>query len=385
MIQTNSHIEISKSALANNIAFIRNIIGEGVVYSSVVKGNAYGHGIEVFCPLAYLLGVRHFSTFCAFEAHRVLNAVNSPDIQIMIMGAIHADQMAWAIENDIEFYVFNIDRLNYAIKYSTKVGKKAKIHLEFETGMNRTGFDSKELKQLHNFIEKNKDQIEVKGICSHMAGAESISNYKRIKTQIKRFDRIRNSVSKWDVNGIQSHMACSAATLSYPKHIYDLARVGILQYGFFPSEEVHIQYVTKTKTNINPLQRVISWKTNIMEIKNIKVGEFVGYGTSYFTNSAKKIALIPIGYSSGFSRSLSNSGKVIIRGARLDVVGMVNMNIIAVDISILDNAEIGDEVVIIGKQGETEITVSSFSDFSRLVNYELLTRLPQNINRIITE
>ena len=122
-----------------------------------------------------------------------------------------------------------------------------------------------------------------------------------------------------------------------------------------------------------------------MDTKIVGRGEFVGYGTTFFTNSETKIALIPVGYSHGFSRSLSNQGKVLIRGKRFDVIGIVNMNMMAVDITECPSIEKGNEVVLIGKQGDLDITVSSFSEFSDLVNYELLTRLPSKITRIITE
>ena len=122
-----------------------------------------------------------------------------------------------------------------------------------------------------------------------------------------------------------------------------------------------------------------------MDVKEVKAGEFIGYGTTFFTNSKTKIAIIPVGYAHGFARSLSNQGKVLIREQRFDVVGFVNMNMTIVDITECDAIEKGDEVVIIGKQGNLEISVSSFSNFSDMVNYELLTRLPENITRTITQ
>jgi alanine racemase len=384
-METTSWIEISESALQKNIAFIHRLLGDKVTFSSVVKGNAYGHGIGIFCPLAYKLGVRHFSTFDAFEAEKVMHSIGKTDFTLMIMGWVSDDQMEWVIENEIEFFIFNWHRMNKALEKARKVGKKARIHLEFETGMNRTGFDIRDIRSLHKILLDNTELIELRGVCSHLAGAESIANYKRLQDQSKRFKKIHDSIHRWSGFDPQFHLSCSAGTLRYPKYKFDMTRIGILQYGFFPSPEVHVQYVTKNKTEINPLQRIISWKTRVMEIKEVKVGEFVGYGTSYFSNTPKKIATIPVGYSAGYARSLSNNGIVIIRGARFNVIGMVNMNMMAVDITTLENAEIGDEVVLIGKQGDAEITVASFSEFSHLVNYELLTRLPKEINRIITK
>jgi alanine racemase len=287
------------------------------------------------------------------------------------------------IKNDIEFFVFDEERLRLAIKAAKKIKKTAKIHIEFETGMNRTGIDLKRFDAVMNTIKSNQKHIELVGICSHLAGAESIANYKRIRDQYKNFKKIQTKIKKEEDIAPAFHLACSAASIQYPKTRLDIARIGILQYGFFPSNEVLVQYMTENKTAENPLKRVISWKTKVMDLKMVKPGEFVGYGTSYFTNQLTKIALIPIGYSHGFTRSLSNRGKVLIKGQRFDVIGTVNMNMMAVDITDSANIERGDEVALIGRQGDLDLSVSSFSDFSDLVNYELLTRLPQKITRKI--
>ena len=122
-----------------------------------------------------------------------------------------------------------------------------------------------------------------------------------------------------------------------------------------------------------------------MDVETVNTGEFVGYGTSYLTNQTTIVALLPVGYSFGYSRSLSNHGKVLINGARFDVIGTINMSMLAVDITTDETIKKGDVAVLIGCQGESEITVSSFSDFSQLINYELLTRLPHDIPRVITE
>jgi alanine racemase len=384
MFQT-SYIELSESAIKNNIDFIQNFIGKGVVFSSVVKGNAYGHGIEHYCPIAYKYGVRHFSVFSADEAFKVTKAVPHKDCTVLIMGQIANEQLAWAIENEVEFYVFEQDRLDASIATAKQLGKKAQIHVELETGMNRTGIPPKDITATFKKIEAHLDCLDVKGICTHFAGAESIANYKRIKDQLQRFKRYEILLKVFPWLDAKKHLASSAATVRYPNTQMDLVRMGILQFGFFPTQEIFVHYAAKFKTTKNPLLPVLSWKTHVMDIKTVKAGEFVGYGTSYFTNNTTKIALIPVGYAFGYSRSLSNQGKVLINGTRFDVVGTVNMSMLAVNIYMNDVIKKGDEVLLIGTQGNQELSVSSFSDFSQLINYELLTRLPDDIPRIITK
>lgn len=383
-MHTSSWVELSESALKNNLNFIKKTLPENTVFSSVVKGNAYGHNIELYCPLAYKLGVRHFSVFSAFEAKRLFDAVNQDDITILIMGDIMSDQMSWVIQNNVEFFVFNQKRLEHAIEVAKKLKKKAFIHLELETGLNRTGIVSKELGPIYKLYQDNLNVVSIEGVCTHLAGAESIANYKRIQGQIKKFKQLKRKISNRLGFSPKCHIACSAAVINYPNHVFDLARIGILQYGFFPNDETYTQYFIKNKIS-NPLKRVISWKTRVMDLKKVNIGEFVGYGNSFFTNDFTEIALIPVGYSDGFARSLSNNGKVLIHGNRLNVIGTINMNMMAVDITSVKNVKIGDEVILIGNQGDLEISVASFSDFSDQVNYELLVRLPSSINRRIVK
>ncbi|HUX53465.1 MAG TPA: alanine racemase [Williamwhitmania sp.] len=379
-----SYLEISKSALQHNLRFLKENIIPSAQISSVVKGNAYGHGIELFVPLAEECGINHFSVFSADEARRVYHA-RTGNSSIMIMGMLGQDQLEWAIENDIEFYVFEQQRLEKALEIAKKVGKQAKLHVEVETGMNRTGFAIKKLPWVLQLLKQNSDNLCFTGLCTHFAGAESITNYYRIHKQQQVFDKALKIVTASGMAPQKRHTACSAAALRYPKTQLDLVRLGIVQYGFFPTREVLIEYLTKKKIKDNPLQRILSWKSRVMDVKVVKTGEFIGYGTSYLANNDKTIATIPVGYGDGFSRSMSNQGRVLIHGQRVSVIGTVNMSMITVDVTSLENVNIGDEVVLIGKQGDLEISVASFSETSELINYELLTRLPSEVPRYIVE
>jgi alanine racemase len=379
-----SQIFLSKSALRHNLSFIRDLIGPDTILSSVVKGNAYGHGIEEYVPMARECGVEHFSVFSADEAYRVYEVLSDP-IPIMIMGMIDNSQMEWAIENDMSFFVFEMDRLEKAVELATKLKKKANIHVEIESGMNRTGFSSRSLPTVWRYIKQHHAHLNLQGLCTHFAGAESIANYHRIKKQEGVFKRAGKRMTDLGLKADLQHTACSAAMLRYPKTTMDMVRIGILQYGFFPSQETLMHYLIRKKQQEFPLQRVLSWKSQVMSIKTVKAGEFIGYGTSYLSNSEMTIATVPVGYSQGFGRSLSNRGRVLIHGQRVGVIGTVNMNMMSVDVSHLDNVQKGDEVVIIGQQGDLEISVSSFSDVSNLINYELLTRIPSFIPRMVVE
>ncbi len=375
-------IEINELAYKRNLEVLQDLHGDNVVFSSVVKGNAYGHGIETFVPMAERCGVRHFSVFSADEAWRVSRCLQVPR-PIMIMGMIDDNELAWAIEKGVSFFVFEPNRLVQALKMAQRIGKPARVHIEVETGMNRTGLTRRELERVASLLRTHKDILILDGFCSHLAGAESIGNYLRISGQKKRYKRALQWLDGQGIEPLSRHLACSAAMIRYPETMLDMVRIGILQYGFWPSPEIFIEYCRRKKVNQDPLHRLIRWKSRVMDIKTIKTGEYIGYGTSYLATGPMKVASVPVGYAHGFSRGLSNHGRVLIHGERTQVVGMVNMNMMMVDVTRIDGVGKGDEVVLIGRQGEAEVSVASFSEFSNQLNYELLTRLSESISRTV--
>ncbi len=379
-----SYITLSQSAVEHNIRFLKRRVGKNVRISSVVKGNAYGHGIEQWVPLVARAGINHFSTFSAVEAERVMK-VAPENCTLMIMGEVSGQALEWAISNGIAFFVFDVERLRAAISMSKRLNIPAKVHIELETGMNRTGFSFQELDVVSELLSQNKDQLIFSGLCTHYAGAESIANYVRVQRQIRKFKAGKHYFEQQSLQPQIGHTSCSAAMMMYPKNRYDLVRIGIMQYGFWPGPEVFIHYVSDRKSKEDPLKRVISWKSKVMAIKEVRTGEFVGYGQSYLARENMRTAVVPIGYSDGFSRDLSNQGRVLIGGKRVAVVGLINMNMLLADITDVPGVKRGDEVVLIGNQGDMEISVASFSEISHQINYEILTRLPESIPRKIVE
>lgn len=375
-----SSIVLSELAARNNVRFIRKKMGKNVRVSAVVKANAYGHGIEQMVPLFASEGIDHFSVFDYSEAIRVRNSLEG-EIDIMIMGWIAEEDLEGAVIQGFEFFVFSVNRLENALKYAEKHQKKIKIHLEVETGMYRSGLQPEELQEVLKILPKNAHLIDLKGLCTHLAGPESISNYKRIISQLKRYHSIYKTLESRNLNPQYRHVACSAGAFVYPKARMDLVRIGIMLYGFWPSNESYILYMQNKKNRTDPLKRVLKWKSQIMAINKIKEGNYVGYGVSYLTPKDTTTAIIPVGYSMGYNRSLSNKGRVLVNGHRCEAMGVINMNMIIVNITDVPEAKIGDEVVIIGEQGDLEIKVSAFTNFSEELNYEVLAHLPGNIKR----
>ncbi|MEX1011618.1 MAG: alanine racemase [Balneolaceae bacterium] len=379
-----SVIELSQKALQNNISYLKKGVGKGVRLSSVIKGNAYGHGISTFLPMAERCGIDHFSVFSADEAWRAMQARTSDASDVMIMGMIADEAIEWAVEQGVSFYLFEMGRLESAVAAAIKTGMRARVHIQLETGMNRIGFEEEELDQLLASLERNHEWIAVEGVCTHFAGAESIANHVRIEEQKRKFSRMVFRFRSGLFDPFLLHAASSAATFAYPDTRYDMVRIGIAQYGYWPSREV---YMLMRKNDYdfteNPLERVIRWRSKVMSVKEVGEGEFVGYGTIYLTNRPETIATVPVGYTHGFGRNLTNIGHVLVRGERVRVVGQVNMNMLTIDVTDVPQVQRGDEVVLIGKQGEQEISVASFGELTNNLNYEVLTRLPSELPRLV--
>ncbi len=377
-----SHIELDSQYFAENISFIRSLLSDVVTISAVIKANAYGHGIKEFVQLAEANGIHHFSVY-GMEETLAFHGSASPKSTLMVMGFIDPENVAWLIEHAYEFFVYDLIQLENVIDVAKRLDAKAKIHLELETGMNRTGLDQAYFEQVIEILNANTSHLLLAGVCTHLAGAESFDNFDRINRQIENFKTYVAHFASQGVVFESQHAACSAGLIRFPEVHFDMVRVGILLYGFWPNKETMIDFLSKSPLQKDPLTSILSWKSKIMTVKNVPAGAYIGYGTSYLANTPTTIGVVPVGYGYGYSRMLSNQGRVLVHGKRVPVIGTVNMNMMMVDITDVAGVKNGDEVVLIGFQKENRITVSSFSEMSSQMNYELLARLPHNIPRII--
>lgn len=381
MVRHSSRIELSQSSLKANFNFLKKKIGNDVLISAVVKANAYGHGILDYVPIAEKCGINHFSVASSFEAEEVIE-VKKPETRVMIMGIIYEEDIAWAIEHEIEFYVYNYDRLAFVCDEAKRLEKKARIHLEVETGANRTGVSKKEFSKCLTLIKKCAANVDFVGLCTHFGGAETFANDFKIQKQFKIFNEFYAVCKKRKILPKMRHLASSAAALSFAKSRYEMVRIGVAQYGYWPSPDVYYHHLNETgKSSEKGLKRIFSWKTDIMDIRHVDEGEFIGYGTAFQAIRDMKVAVLPLGYSNGYPRGLSNRGHVLIRGKKAPITGLINMNLFMVDVSHIPNVEVGDEVVLIGRQKNNHIGVASFTQTTQLRNQEMMSRLPAAIPR----
>ncbi len=372
-----TYLEIDQTCLEANIAALRKELGDSEL-CMVVKGNAYGHGYDPMVPLAEAAGVRTFAVFSAREAAGFLRASDGKS-RLMVMGHSEPENLDWLIAHGVELWINDVDA--WADIQAAAARKPAKVHLELETGMHRTGVTPDNALGIIDDIA-NDDNVQLVGICTHFAGRESSDNDERVAEQKQRFHAFVEAAAKRGVRA-PLHVASSAAALLDEDCRLDMCRVGIACYGLWPSQEV--KRLREARPDPPVLRNVMTWKSKVLAIQDVPDGEFVGYGRSHAAEGDEQVAVLGVGYGDGFARALSNTGHVLIRGRRASIVGNVNMSMVQVNVTHIPGVEVGDEAVLIGRQGDVEISVASFSDFNNFVNYELMARISHELPRHVVQ
>lgn len=375
-----SWVEINKKVLQHNIEQFQKLIGDKIKLVAIVKANAYGHGLVEVAKIAVSSRVNWLGVDSIDEALKLRKA--GIDAPILILGYTLLSKLKEVIKYDLRQVVYNKETIVELVKQATKQKKKIKIHLKVETGTLRQGLRKEELLELARFIKKHS-QIQIEGIYTHYANIEDTTDYGYAQLQLKRF---KQAVDLLEKNGIKvpiKHTACSAAIILFPETYFNMVRLGISMYGLWSSKETFVSAREKNR-QIN-LEPVLTWKTRIAQIKNIKAGDPVGYGLTERVSRDSKIAVLPVGYWDGYDRKLSGIGNVLIKGKRCKLLGRVCMNMVVVDITDVVNVKLEDEVVILGKLGKEEITVEEIAQKIGTINYEVVTKINPLIPRIIVD
>jgi alanine racemase len=370
-------VEISQSALQKNFQILREVVGSKVALAPMVKSNAYGHGLEICSKIFREAGADYLAVNSIFEAEKIRAMGDSGPIYIA--GYTPFSELKKAVELDIEFVVFNFETLE-AIE---KLNLPAKIHLKVETGTNRQGIPKTEIPR---FLAKISilEKVELIGVAMHFADIEDTTNHDFAKKQLAEFQKIKTEIEVAGFPNLKFHAANSAATLLWDSTHFEICRTGIANYGMWPSEEAFLSLAEDRKEKI-VFTPVLTWKTRITQIKKIAAGESVGYGRSFIAEKDLIIAILPVGYYDGFARSYGEKAEVLIHGQRAKVVGRVCMNMLMVDVSAIPQAKLEDEVILLGKSEEDEIIAEEIGQWGGTINYEVTTRIRENILRKVVD
>jgi len=370
-----SYIEISRENLIHNIKQFRSLVKSKTEIAVVVKANAYGCGdkdvVKIIAPYT-----DYFQVDDIEELERIRKITKKP---IFVFGYLNDDGIKRTIKLNAIISAFDLIHILKINHTAGLLKKKVKVHLAIDSYLGREGIMPSQVENIIKEI-KNLKNIILDGVYSHFANIEDTMNFTHAQKQIDIYHKCVEIFRKNGFENIKTHISATSGILIYEKgeNLHNIVRLGIGLYGMWPSE--HLEYLNKKKIILKP---VLKWVTHIAQIKVLPANYSIGYGLTYITKKATKIAVIPQGYADGLPRALSNNGEVLIRGKRAKILGRVAMNMLVVDISNIKDVLPEDEVVILGKQGKNEITAEQIAKESNTINYEVTTRISALLPKVV--
>ncbi|MFZ2522451.1 MAG: alanine racemase [Minisyncoccia bacterium] len=362
-------IEIDEKAIKSNYKTFRKI-AKGMKLMGVVKSNAYGHGLLTISSILQNLAVDFLGVDSIVEASALReNGIRKP---ILVLGFTLPDRVKEAIKNRVSITVSDFESLNKLRKSKEKIN----VHVKVDTGMHRQGFFLEEIPKVIELIKVSKN-IKLEGIYTHFSSAKDPDDKTQTELQVKKFQIAVDFFKEARFKNFITHSQSTSGAILISNKM-DMLRIGIGIYGLWPSKKIEEYY--KNKVILKP---VLTWKSIISQIKNVPKGSGVGYDLTEKLKRDSKIAIIPIGYWHGYSRSLSSKGVVIIGNKFCKVLGRVSMDMIVVDVTDVKNAKIFDEVILLGRSGSLSVLVNELAEVSGTTNYEFVTRLNPLIERIV--
>lgn len=360
--------EVDLDAVKENVLNIKKGLNEGVKTCAVIKADGYGHGAV---PIAKKLknDVDCFAVATFDEATNLRN--HDIDLPILCLGYIHVENTQYAVRSQIRMTVFDLEMAERIDEFARDIDGTAKVHIKVDTGMSRIGFAPTE--ESMDIIEKiyNMNNIEVEGIFTHFAEADSDD----LTSTAKQLDTFKKFCGALEAKGIHipvKHCSNSAAATQMSEANMDMVRLGISIYGLYPSEYVH--QIT--------LKPALSLHSHVVMVKTIEAGTSVSYGATFTAEKSTVVATIPVGYADGYYRSLSNKGSVLINGKRAPIIGRVCMDQFMVDVTDIPDVHRDTRVTLIGKDGDEEITMEEISELAGSFNYEFACDIGKRVPRV---
>lgn len=361
-----TYAAIDLDAIAHNLTELKKKIKKGVLSLAIVKADAYGHG-AVGVAKAIQDEVDYFGIAELGEAVELREAgVKKP---ILVLSYTSPYQYESLVKYELTQTIFNYDDAVALSKAAVKLNKIARAHIAVDTGMSRIGFfcnaESVETVKRINDLPN----IYIEGIFSHYACADCVER----ETTNKQTQVFKDFIAQLESRGMYipiKHLCNSAGILSVDEQ-FDMVRLGIVMYGLYPDE-----CVNDGSINLKPAMKIVS---HVSHVKEVPAGSGVSYGHTYFTDRPTRIATVCIGYADGYSRSLSNKGRVLINGKYAPVIGRVCMDQLMVDVTALNDVSVGDAVVLLGTDGENSITAEDIAELTDTINYEVVCQFQKRV------
>jgi alanine racemase len=385
--------EVSLDALRHNLRVLQQHVGADVTICAVVKCNAYGHGVEECAPALQQAGAKWFGVTSTDEGI-VLRQVGISG-RILVLCGLYPGEEEDALRHELTPAVFRLEDAQALARAAARLRTaKVPVHLKIDTGMARLGLP---LAELEAFAEgmKRLPEVELEAVFSHLASSEVLDD-EGTAIQIERFEDALRLLAAHGLRPPLRHLANSGAVIARPRTWHNFVRPGLALYGYEQPSCLRDGSAVADVPPL-PLKHVLAWKTHILGLRDVPAGQALGYGGAYVTPAAARIAVVSVGYGDGLARKISmNSagttavsagqpavgrGEVLVRGQRAPIVGRISMDLTLVDVTRVSGAAIADEVVLIGRNGEQEITAWDHARWADTVVYETLCNLSKRVPR----
>lgn len=375
-------VEVSLTALRHNFRTVLSYVQPEATVCAVLKSDAYGHGA---CACAVALqqeGAKWFAVTSAEEGVALRKVgING---RILLLGGLWRGEEEDIVQHALTPAIWDWNHLELLENAAEKLqsARPIPIHLKVNTGMHRLGVDLTDLPQILETIQ-SASHLQLEGIFSHF-GSSEVVDLPRCDLQLQRFEQAIEAAAKLDLKPSVCHIANSAAIVAYPKSWFNLVRPGISIYGYYLPFTSVLTRSADPSLEL-PVKPALSWKTRVVQIRQVEAGQVVGQGPGYVTEFPAKVAVLSVGYGEGLNRQLSSRGRVIIHDDYASIIGNVSMNLTTVDVTGVPGVEVGDEVIIIGETEKRKITAWEHANLVSTIPYETLCSISPRVPRKYVE
>ncbi|NJR38660.1 MAG: alanine racemase [Leptolyngbyaceae cyanobacterium CSU_1_4] len=378
-----SWCEVSRRAIQANIQLLRQRVGRQVKLGIVVKSDGFGHGMTACAREFVAAGADWLIVNFAYEAVRLREAgIEAP---IYICGNVSAAQAPLVATTRARVVLYDADVAMALAKAGRAVGYSVPVHLKIETGTHRQGLPTKDALKLAQLVNQ-LEGIELEGIATHYADIEDTTDHRFALAQLAQLQEAHHWFKEAGFEVPMVHSANSAATILWNQTHASLVRVGLAAYGLWSSKETYakvLQVSAAAGDDVPNLQPVLSWRSRVVQVKEVPAGGYVSYGRTFRATYPLRIAVLPLGYHEGYDRRLSNLGYVLINGTRSPVRGRICMNMFMVDVTHIPQVEVGTVATLLGSDGEEQITAEQLAGWMGTINYEVVARIHPSQPRFV--
>ena len=371
-----NRVEIDIGALQTNFQSIQKIVGQQVRVMAVVKSDAYGHGLIECAQALYRAGARNFGVAEVWEGVALRRAGLQGEIVVLLGGS--PEEYEEIISHKLTPVVYDVDFITGLSHAVAGKNSEVGVHLKVDVGMGRLGVLPAEVESYFSLI-KRLPGITLSGLLSHFPVADETGAAGKTQEQLANFRNIMAILQTKEAGTVVTHIANSAALIYFPDTRLDMIRAGISLYGYYPDAS---PVRARNAFPALQLKPVMSFKSRIVQIKELEAGSGVSYGHTFVTRRKTRIAVVPVGYADGYLRKLSNRAEVLIGGRRAPVCGRVCMNATMVDTTDLPPVHAGNEVVLLGRQENEEISADEIAQWMGTISYEVLCLFGSFNNRV---